>query len=157
MPIPAINRTTGLTLGFSRAISLPSQYGDLEAVLSQGIEVADQDGYSWPVQVSNYDESRASLSYLFDEALPPGHYSGEVAGEQVGLIRPGRFIARGLGSATRRPGPVRRSLRGKGRATRWISAHCSPRPRPMASRSTCRCPQGQVGQLPSRGDGTGTV
>ena len=71
---------TGLTLGFSRAISLTSQFGNLAPILNKSIEVRDQDGLSWPVQVSAYHETDAKISYLFDEFLPPGHYVVGVAG-----------------------------------------------------------------------------
>ena len=69
---------TGLTLGFSRTISLSSQFGNLAPILNKGIEVRDQNGLSWPVQVSAYHETDAKISYLFDEFLPPGHYVVEL-------------------------------------------------------------------------------
>ncbi len=65
---------TGVTLGFSRAISLTSEFGDLAPILSKSIEVVDQDGSGWPVEVSEYHESDAKISFLFDQFLPPGHY-----------------------------------------------------------------------------------
>ena len=76
---------TGLTMGFSRAISLTSQYGGLAPILSKSIEVRDEYGMSWPVQVSAYDESDATITYLFDEFLPPGHYMVQLP-EQGGLV-----------------------------------------------------------------------
>ena len=76
---------TGLTLGFSRALSLTNQYGDLVPSLSKSIEVLDQGGRGWPVQVSTYSEADAKISYLFDEFLPPGHYIVKLP-EQGGLV-----------------------------------------------------------------------
>ena len=51
---------TGLTLEFTRAISLTGQIGDLSTGLDQGIEVTDGDGHNWPVQASGYDEADAT-------------------------------------------------------------------------------------------------
>jgi hypothetical protein len=81
---PADSAPTGLTLAFSRAIAMSSQVGGREQSLSNSIEVIDQAGQAWPVQVSNYSESDASISYLFDEGLPPGNYVVRLS-EQGGL------------------------------------------------------------------------
>ena len=75
---------TGLTLGFSRAISLTGQFGNLAPILNKSIEVRDQNGQAWPVQVSAYEEIDARVSYLFDGSLPAGHYIVELP-EQGGL------------------------------------------------------------------------
>src|SRR5262249_8506914 len=58
----------------SRAISVTGQWDDLGPRLSEGIEVRDQDGRVWPVLASDYDETHARVSYLFDRPLPAGHY-----------------------------------------------------------------------------------
>jgi Bacterial Ig-like domain len=71
---PAEPAPTGFTLAFSRAMAVTGQPGDWEPSLSNAIEVVDQAGRSWPVQVSKYSESDAKLSYLFNTFLPPGHY-----------------------------------------------------------------------------------
>jgi len=81
---PADSAPTGFTLAFSRPIAVPGQFGDQESSLSNAIEVVDQAGQSWPVQVSNYSESDATISYLFDTSLPPGHYLVKLP-EQGGL------------------------------------------------------------------------
>src|SRR5271157_1324723 len=81
---PADSAPTGLTLAFSRAIALTAQFGDQEPSLSNAIEVVDQAGQNWAVQVSNYSESEAKISYLFDTSLPPGHYLVKLP-EQGGL------------------------------------------------------------------------
>ena len=81
---PADSAPTGFTLAFSRAIAVTGQFGDREPSLSNAIEVVDQAGRNWPVQVSNYSESNAKISYLFDTSLPPGHYLVELP-EQGGL------------------------------------------------------------------------
>src|SRR5271157_5920289 len=81
---PADSAPTGFTLAFSRPIAVPGQFGDWEPSLSNAIEVVDQAGQNWPVQVSNYSESDARISYLFDTSLPPGHYLVKLP-EQGGL------------------------------------------------------------------------
>jgi Bacterial Ig-like domain len=81
---PADSAPTGFTLAFSRAIAVTAQFGDREPSLSNAVEVVDQAGQSWPVQVSNYSESDAKISYLFDTSLPPGHYLVKLP-EQGGL------------------------------------------------------------------------
>jgi hypothetical protein len=81
---PTDSAPTGFTLAFSRAIAVTAQFGDREPSLSNAIEVVDQAGQSWPVQVSNYSESDAKISYLFDTSLPPGHYLVKLP-EQGGL------------------------------------------------------------------------
>jgi hypothetical protein len=81
---PADSAPTGFTLAFSRPIAVPGQFGDRESSLSNAIEVVDQAGQNWPVQVSNYSESDATISYLFDTSLPPGHYLVKLP-EQGGL------------------------------------------------------------------------
>lgn len=81
---PANSAPTGLTLAFSRAIAVTSQFGDREPSLSKTIEVVDQAGQNWPVQVSYYSETDAKISYLFDNALPAGHYLVRLP-EQEGL------------------------------------------------------------------------
>ncbi len=45
----------------------------------------DGDGHTWPVQASGYNEARASVSYLFEDALPPGHYTVQLP-EEGGLV-----------------------------------------------------------------------
>ncbi len=75
---PADSAATGLTLEFSRPIAVPGQFSDRESSLSTAIEVVDQAGQVWPVQVSNYSESDATISYLFNTSLPPGHYLVEL-------------------------------------------------------------------------------
>ncbi len=75
---PADSAPTGFTLAFSRPIEVPGQFGARESSLSNAIEVVDQAGQNWPVQVSNYSESEATISYLFDTSLPPGHYLVEL-------------------------------------------------------------------------------
>ena len=81
---PADSAPTGLTLAFSRAIAVAGQFGDREPSLGNAIEVVDQAGQNWAVQVSNYSESEAKISYLFDTSLPPGHYLVKLP-EQGGL------------------------------------------------------------------------
>ena len=81
---PADSAPTGLTLAFSRAIAVTGQFGDRAPSLSNAIEVVDQAGQDWPVQVSNYSEADAKISYLFDTSLPPGHYLVKLP-EQGGL------------------------------------------------------------------------
>jgi hypothetical protein len=66
---------TGLTLEFTRAISLSGQIGNLSPEIAQGIEVTDGEGRNWPVQASGYNEAGASVSYLFEGPLPAGHYT----------------------------------------------------------------------------------
>src|SRR5208282_2918414 len=81
---PADSAPTGFTLAFSRPIAVSGQFGDRESSLSNAIEVVDQAGQNWPVQVSNYSESDAKISYLFDTSLPPGRYLVKLP-EQGGL------------------------------------------------------------------------
>ena len=81
---PADSAPTGFTLAFSRVITVTGQFGDWEPSLSNAIEVVDQAGQIWPVQASNYTESGAEISYLFDTPLPPGHYLVRLP-EQGGL------------------------------------------------------------------------
>jgi hypothetical protein len=76
---------TGLTLKFTRAISLTGSIGDLAPGLDQGIVVTDGDGRNWPVEASGYDEADASVSYLFESPLPSGHYTVQLP-EQGGLV-----------------------------------------------------------------------
>ena len=76
---------TGLTLDFSRTISLPGQLGDLSPALDQGITVTDGAGRTWPVQASGYDEADSSVSYLFVDPLPPGYYTVQLP-PQTGLV-----------------------------------------------------------------------
>jgi hypothetical protein len=76
---------TGLTLAFTRAIALPTDTGALSGALTQGIELLDAEGRAWPVQASAYDEADARISYLFDQALAPGHYTVRLP-EQGGLV-----------------------------------------------------------------------
>ena len=49
----------------------------------QGHRGRDQDGQAWPVQASDYEETQARVSYLFDGFLPAGHYIVELP-EQAG-------------------------------------------------------------------------
>ena len=76
---------TGLTLEFSRAIRVPDQVGGLASYLSNAIEVVDQGGHVWPVTAVNYIESEASVSFLFNDPLPPGDYTVRLP-EQGGLV-----------------------------------------------------------------------
>ena len=76
---------TGLSLEFSGAIRLPNQVGGLASYLSNAIEVVDQGGHVWPVTAVNYIESDASVSFLFNDPLPPGDYTVRLP-EQGGLV-----------------------------------------------------------------------
>ena len=76
---------TGLSLEFSGAIRLPNQVGGLASYLSNAIEVVDQGGHVWPVTAVNYIESEASVSFLFNDPLPPGDYTVRLP-EQGGLV-----------------------------------------------------------------------
>ena len=76
---------TGLSLEFSGAIRLPNQVGGLASYLSNAIEVVDQGGHVWPVTAVNYIESEASVSFLFNNPLPPGDYTVRLP-EQGSLV-----------------------------------------------------------------------
>jgi hypothetical protein len=72
---PLDRNPTGLTLGFTDAIRLGGA-GDFQPTdFSRGIEVVDQAGRTWPVMASDYQEAEATISYLFRERLPEGHYT----------------------------------------------------------------------------------
>ena len=82
---PLDSSPTGLSLEFSGAIRLPNQVGGLASYLSNAIEVVDQGGHVWPVTAANYIESEASVSFLFNDPLPPGDYTVRLP-EQGGLV-----------------------------------------------------------------------
>ncbi len=63
---PKASTPTGFTLQFSGAIRFDS--------LSRGVEVVDQGGRTWPVAASDYLESEARISFLFQDRLPEGDY-----------------------------------------------------------------------------------
>ena len=140
---------TGLTLGFSRAISLTSQFGNLAPILNKSIEVRDQNGLSWPVQVSAYHETDAKISYLFDEFLPPGHYIVELP-EQGGLVDLAGLPPVADGQPPEYPGTVRRSC-GRG-VERSAGSRCvASQGRNRRRQVRCDAVRGSNGQLPARG------
>jgi hypothetical protein len=75
----------GLTLGFTRTIAWSAGIEGLLPTLNQGIEVRDEQGQTWPVQASGYDEAGARVSYLFEQPLPPGHYTVDLPA-QGGIV-----------------------------------------------------------------------
>lgn len=82
---PLSSTPTGLTLAFTGSLTLPGEATKLSASLNVGIEVLDQNGRAWPVVASGYSEADARLTYLFNDALPPGHYTVSLP-EQGGLV-----------------------------------------------------------------------
>ncbi len=70
---PQAASPTGLTLQFSRALLLPNA-GTLSTTLDNAIIVVGPSG-PVPIQASSYVEGQASVSYLFDDPLPPGPYT----------------------------------------------------------------------------------
>jgi hypothetical protein len=66
---------TGFTLRFSAALFLGDSGSSVFEHATNGLEVVDQDGRSWPVAAGNYDEVHAAISYLFLDALPQGTYT----------------------------------------------------------------------------------
>lgn len=67
------SQPTGLTIGFSSAVQLSSLHADQFGQI-QGLELADQDGHSWPLNAVKYDQTHATLTLLFNNPLPVGHY-----------------------------------------------------------------------------------
>jgi hypothetical protein len=67
---------TGFTLEFSGPIdpdSLWSSDPDRPPLV-----LVDQSGKSWPLFVSGYNESKCEVSFVFEQALPPGRYTLKV-------------------------------------------------------------------------------
>jgi len=62
---------TGLTVRFSGPIQLNSINDSSRPVA----ELIDAQGQSWTLIPSAYDEANAELSFLFNKALPTGHYT----------------------------------------------------------------------------------
>jgi hypothetical protein len=65
---------TGFEIQFSKAIDVAGPDGSLFTTVTQGLEVVDSAGRSWPIAGVAYDESQARLTYLFREQLAPGNY-----------------------------------------------------------------------------------
>ena len=61
---------TGITLGFDGPLGIrPGRSG------GRGLEVVGPAGRTWPVAMTGYDEANLRVSFLFEDALPQGHYT----------------------------------------------------------------------------------
>ncbi len=67
---PGLAAPTGLTVQFSGAIRPDQLQGSTFPIAT----AVDSSGRSWPLTPLRYDESRAELSFVFDQLLPPGRY-----------------------------------------------------------------------------------
>jgi methionine-rich copper-binding protein CopC len=91
---------TGLTVQFSGTIS----FANLLTSGQTPLTVVDASGNSWAVKPFQYDESKAQLSVVFDQTLPPGHYTlmvptGSALVDLAGLVPVGSGKAsEGLGT-----------------------------------------------------------
>jgi hypothetical protein len=75
---PQDTTPTGFELQFSGSISLAAADGSLSNAATNGVQVVDQKGRTWPIAAVRYDEATASLTYLFRAELPVGRYSVEL-------------------------------------------------------------------------------
>ncbi|HEX8204258.1 MAG TPA: hypothetical protein VF590_27520 [Isosphaeraceae bacterium] len=87
----------GGRIGFTLVFSDGVRAGDPTGGINGAIEVVDQDGRPWAVEILGIDESGQKLSYLFRKELPEGQYTVRLAGsgrlvDLVGLapVAPGR-------------------------------------------------------------------
>ena len=64
---------TGLTLDFSGSVDINSL--NTAMTIPSAFEVVDQAGHAWPLSPTTYYAPNGQLSLVFDEPLPPGHYS----------------------------------------------------------------------------------
>lgn len=75
---------TGFSIGFSGAVQVAPSGGNLAESADRDLVLVDQNGQTWPILAVGYDESGARLTYVFQQALPVGHYRVELP-EQGGL------------------------------------------------------------------------
>jgi Bacterial pre-peptidase C-terminal domain len=77
---------TGLTLQFSGTLLNPVTTSPQQATnLDKTIEVVDSTGHAYPVVFTGYSEPDARISFVFDDPLPPGHYTIRLP-NQGGLV-----------------------------------------------------------------------
>ncbi len=76
---PLVANPTGFTVQFSGPLSLDSLYVSSDLAEGdqpfQALQVVDQTGKVWTITPSAYVEANDQFSFVFDQPLPPGHYS----------------------------------------------------------------------------------
>lgn len=78
---PDNSQPTGFSIGFSGAIQTGPSGSSLADSVGQDLVLVDQNGLAWPIVAVAYNESRATLTYVFQQALPAGHYRLELPGQ----------------------------------------------------------------------------
>jgi hypothetical protein len=66
---------TGFDIQFNTPMDVIGTNGTIFQKTTQGLEVLDQSGRSWPIAAIGYDESQCQLTYIFRQRLPQGKYS----------------------------------------------------------------------------------
>ncbi|HEU5115558.1 MAG TPA: hypothetical protein VFT74_02670, partial [Isosphaeraceae bacterium] len=74
----------GFSIGFSGAIRLAPDGSLLAEAANRDLVLVDQNGRSWPIQAVSLSGSQTTLTFVFDQSLPAGHYQLRLA-EQGGL------------------------------------------------------------------------
>jgi hypothetical protein len=76
---PYRNEPTGFAIRFSGPIRVAGQDGQIFSTVTDGLELVDDQGRSWPIAGTAYDEATATLHYVFRQRLPQGNYTLRVA------------------------------------------------------------------------------
>ncbi len=71
---PLDTTPTGFTLAFAGAMNIAS-FEPPSGQAFTALQVVDQNGQSWPITPVGYQESTSQFKFLFNEALPAGHYT----------------------------------------------------------------------------------
>ncbi len=74
---PTSRVPTGLTIQFAGPMSEAAMNGHA----SDLIQLVDASGRAWQVDAQSYNESESNLTLVFDQALPAGRYSVQLAGQ----------------------------------------------------------------------------
>ncbi len=67
--------TSSAATGFSVAFSGPMDLATFTSTPFTGMSLVDQNGKSWAVSPSGYQESSSTFSFVFNQALPTGQYA----------------------------------------------------------------------------------